>query len=687
MKINFISTGNKFPYSYYLGVMSALRVYQGDIILWIVKEPKSRYFDILKKVKGIEIKKTPMVEKDFENFSTFKNISLGKFSKNVTSDPEHFKLVTMFDYLIWLIVSKNGGIIAGLDSLTLGRWDNLFPKYKEMLVPRDYAPVKTSYAMHGVCVRKGSMIAKKIFEDINLVMQGKEIEGKHKAFDIKGNLHWGGVGIIPYLNNVYDKENVEIIEPGIVAGRNNDISTKGFYIFQNKDKGEFISKNVKTIPLYASSSNRFGEINEDFVANGNTLYGELVKEMLFEKVWNPFNEPVWGVSTDKSLLLRKMNKKFRFHLLGLAHLPTSESYMGCAFTQKNVKLARMLMDLGHEVYLYGAEGSDAPCTKFIQTHTLKDIRDAWGEGDNRFEIGYDWMNKQFKHDFNKTPTSTTLKYYENIIKEINRVKIPDDFLLITQGTYQRIIDKEVKLYLTCEPGVGYRGSYAKFRAFESSYIQNFTYGSEHPREAIYGRYFDRVIPNYFDPKDFPFKAKKKDYYLYMGRLVVRKGLDTAIKAVKAIGGKLIIAGQKDEETKSININDPVCEYVGYADAKNRAELMANARAVFTPSTYLEPFCGVHIEAMLCGTPVITTNFGVFPETVINGVNGYRCNMLQDFVDAARAVKNLKPGIIRKYAKKYMLDSVKLEYQRWFQDLYRLWESTQGIGKKAWHHLE
>ena len=84
--------------------------------------------------------------------------------------------------------------------------------------------------------------------------------------------------------------------------------------------------------------------------------------------------------------------------------------MGCAFTQKILNLIKMLKDLGHTVYFYGAEGSDVPADEFIQTHTLKDIRKEWGEGDNRFEIGYDWKVKNFKHDFNKTKTQTTLKF-------------------------------------------------------------------------------------------------------------------------------------------------------------------------------------------------------------------------------------------------------------------------------------
>ena len=40
-----------------------------------------------------------------------------------------------------------------------------------------------------------------------------------------------------------------------------------------------------------------------------------------------------------------MKHSFTFHLLGLPHLPTSKHYASCAFTQKNIKLCKMLADL------------------------------------------------------------------------------------------------------------------------------------------------------------------------------------------------------------------------------------------------------------------------------------------------------------------------------------------------------
>lgn len=391
-----------------------------------------------------------------------------------------------------------------------------------------------------------------------------------------------------------------------------------------------------------------------------------------------------------------MKEQFRFHILGLVHLPVSRTYMGCAFTQKVYKLCQMLMSLGHEVYLYGCEGSDAPCTEFVQTHTLRDVRREWGMGDNRPQcngLGYDWRNLGFRHDLNRARTETTKRYYAACATEITQRKRPSDFLLLPQGVYQKPVADAVRLFLTCESGVGYRGSYAKFRAFESAYIQNFTYGSEHPRESINGNYYDRVIPNYFDLSDFEYSAEKEDYFLFIGRLIKRKGLLTAHKATQAIGARLKIAGQGMRSwngfkliTEEVTLTGKGLDFVGYVDVEERKELLSKAKAVFVPTVYLEPFGGTNVEAQLSGTPVLTTNFGAFPETVENGKTGFLCNTLDDFVSGAKSVGALDPDYIRNRAVlRYDMECVKWQFQRWFSDLMCLYESTISDAM-GWHRI-
>ena len=394
-------------------------------------------------------------------------------------------------------------------------------------------------------------------------------------------------------------------------------------------------------------------------------------------------------------MIPRQKDHYRVHIVGLSHLPVSRKYMGCAFSQKHYKLAKMLMDLGHEVYVYGAEGGDVPCTEYIETHTLADINDAWGDGDNRFDIGYDWRKGMFRHDINKDKTATTKKFYANAIKEINKRKEDDDFLMIMQGYYNKEIADAVGLFLTMEPGIGYRGSVSKlnngrtvYRGFESSYIMNYTYGRENAKNnsTANGAYYDRVFPNYFEKEDFTFKEKKEDYFFFIGRLIYRKGVQTAIETAKALNTKLIIAGQLDDNEK-IDMSDPLVEYVGYVDPEKRTELMANARACFIPTYYLEPFGGTNVEAQLCGTPVLTTDFGAFLDTVVQGVTGYRCHTLNDFIACAKIVDKLDPKVIRKHAERYLTDNMKWELEDWMRELYQVYLSATVPDTKGWHYVD
>ena len=49
---------------------------------------------------------------------------------------------------------------------------------------------------------------------------------------------------------------------------------------------------------------------------------------------------------------------FRFHIVGLPHTASAMSHSACAFTMKQFHMADMLNSLGHEVFHYGAEGSE-----------------------------------------------------------------------------------------------------------------------------------------------------------------------------------------------------------------------------------------------------------------------------------------------------------------------------------------
>jgi glycosyltransferase involved in cell wall biosynthesis len=85
-----------------------------------------------------------------------------------------------------------------------------------------------------------------------------------------------------------------------------------------------------------------------------------------------------------------------------------------------------------------------------------------------------------------------------------------------------------------------------------------------------------------------------------------------------------------------------------------------------PTHYAEPFGAVQMEAQMAGLPVITTDWGAFPECVIHGQTGYRCRVLEHFVWALKHVHLLDRRFIRNYAQaNYSLERVAPMFEEFF----------------------
>jgi glycosyltransferase involved in cell wall biosynthesis len=241
------------------------------------------------------------------------------------------------------------------------------------------------------------------------------------------------------------------------------------------------------------------------------------------------------------------------------------------------------------------------------------------------------------------------------------------------GTYQKPIADAVGL-LTIEPGIGYTGVFSNYRVFESYAWMHYIYGLLHIEN---GAWYDAVIPNYFDPADFPFQPKKQDYLLYFGRIINRKGVDVASEVAKATGNQLYIVGQGSLDNPNEGLNLSHEKHIVYKPAvgpEERAELLGNAKAVLMPTYYLEPFGGVNVEAQLCGTPVITSDWGAFPETVLHGVTGYRCRVFEEFCWAVNNIDRINGAACREWAEKnYSMERVSKMYEEYFQRVYRLFD--------------
>lgn len=347
----------------------------------------------------------------------------------------------------------------------------------------------------------------------------------------------------------------------------------------------------------------------------------------------------------------------RFHLPGLAHLPTIRENSACAYTQKIIRLARMLRAEGGYVMFYGVEGSEVECDEYSVVLSTEEWAKDFGD--------YDRSSNQFRNGFNYESTHI---FNRNMIELVNNRKQQKDFILMPMGLYHKAVADAVQL-MTVESGIGYGDTFAPFRVFETYTWMMNVYGKHNQGASAY----NTVIPNCYDLNEFPFQEKKEDYFIYMGRCNFDKGVGVAIDVAKHLGIKLIIVGQGDYARGSEWNGFSNIERRNAVGPKERSELLGKARGVFVPTQYIEPFGGVAVEAQLCGTPVITTDWGAFPETVLDGVSGFRCHILKDFVEATKNIDKIDPKKCREWAEsKFSLAVGQRLYAQYFQRLSNLW---------------
>ena len=344
---------------------------------------------------------------------------------------------------------------------------------------------------------------------------------------------------------------------------------------------------------------------------------------------------------------------------------------------------------GHTVIHYGHEDSEVECSEHVNVLSRQDYNRVYGE--------HDFRSKLFKFDQSDDAYTT---FNTNAIREINLRKQPGDFLLAFWGSgHQNICQGAGEGMCVVEPGIGYPyGHFAEYKIFESYAMYHAFIKLDRVAQCVDINTWSKetVIPNYFDVNDFvdnvvPVKDRG-DYFLFVGRIGSAKGVDHAIRMTERLGVRLIIAGQNaDGGLKEVGMHPPPghVEVIGHVDVNKRKTLMANAKAVVCMSTFAEPFCGVHVEAMMSGTPVITADWGAFTEFNVHGVTGFRCRTLDQMVDAGRRIHEIDPMACRKWAfDNFSTPVVAKKYEDFFDSIrpkhrIAVWmESSWALGRYA-----
>lgn len=184
-----------------------------------------------------------------------------------------------------------------------------------------------------------------------------------------------------------------------------------------------------------------------------------------------------------------------------------------------------------------------------------------------------------------------------------------------------------------------------------------------------------TVYNGTDTDMFKFSEEHDDYLLFTGRIIEEKGVKEAIQVAKESNHRLLIIGPVplgsegyfDQYIKP-ELNDRIL-YLGKLHQDQLPAYYQKAKALLTPVQWEEPFGQTTVEAMACGTPVISFDRGAAPEIVVDGKTGFIVRSIAEMVEAVGKVDLLKRIDCRNHAaNKFNVDIMVDGYESAFRKM-------------------
>lgn len=374
----------------------------------------------------------------------------------------------------------------------------------------------------------------------------------------------------------------------------------------------------------------------------------------------------------------------RLHILAIPHTITREEYSHCAFTGKVLRFSPMMRSRGFEVYHYGVETSQPDATKNIDILT----KEEWHElriksykqlhphlsqeeietilNDKKIFVGdLANYNNALYEEFNKRARASLNEHYRGIATDI--ICLP--FGLAHEAAIQG-------MNAVCvESGIGYNESFLGYRIFESYAKLHFMLAKENTQNRNY--WF--VVPNYYNVLEWPLSLTPKRQIGFFGRICYVKGCDVFVEVAKKFPHiDFILCGQGDPDPYLKGSSNILYKPPLHGD--ERGKFLSDLTALLAPSYYLEPFCGVNVEAQLCGTPVITVDRGAFTETVEPFKTGVLCHTLSDYCNGIQMALDGKfdrEYIGTRARKLYDMYNIAKKYEYTFKNILEIHNGNNG----------
>ena len=324
----------------------------------------------------------------------------------------------------------------------------------------------------------------------------------------------------------------------------------------------------------------------------------------------------------------------------------------------------MMQEQGYKVIEYANEGSESSAIEKVEMLSRKEYLNFFGRRGK----------KEFYGDAAVTGSEAHTLFESRLISELEKRVQEKDLICHPFGHAHQSLVYHFPSNIHVETGIGYPTLMPNsYRIFESYAWMHYHQGKENRQ----GKSYEWVVPNYYDIEEWKPCYTSGEYLAFLGRISECKGMNTLRAIADHSPWPIVLHGQGDPSPWE----HPNILYRGPIHGKARSDFLGNARAALMPTTYTEPFGGSGVEAMLCGTPLISVDYGAFAETVIHGVTGFRCHTLRDWLESINSVDKLDRKEIAKIARnRYSLETCGEMYDRIFRQLGDLWG-------KGWYEVE
>ena len=255
------------------------------------------------------------------------------------------------------------------------------------------------------------------------------------------------------------------------------------------------------------------------------------------------------------------------HVLGIPHTIIHPYFNICSFTKNTWSFTEMMKkNSPYRVVYYGAEVSRKIITRWCDD----------------FESIYDHKTI-FKHKpqwltyiYNDSPSLNQL-FKIRCEEKLKKNYVDGDIIVHTWFNYPlNLLPNfiQVCVNIGCFTPVS-----TPHRSFVSYACMNVNLERQKKEDPYW---FDRVIPPAFDVRRYPFVPQPQDYFVYLGRIIARKGLQLIIDLAR-IGLKIVVLGPTNQDKTVVFPQlDNLIILNEVWDEKTKLHIISNARGAYLP---------------------------------------------------------------------------------------------------------